>query len=376
MYNALYIYCLISECIDIIERRCFMKKHLLIFLAALSLIVSSLYANAPETITLNNMPYQPIHKVLLIDDMTYISLDDFNALTYSSATLNDNALLLHLNGQSIKGSLNSRFIKVGNLQLTLSAPILRIDESIYLPTDFFTLVNYPVTAANDSLSFVSPTPYSSSTDRYIDHKLIPAGDIELKDLVKEASASSAEGEALINDAIKNNHYLVVPFKSSSTALLNALKENLKVSKPMEIVVRQVDFLSKTPSQSSLQTIPITPTLDDGKLTIALDGNTLTSTFFEIAFNPSDANNVIDSNKTFDAILMRLIYSYYRDYYHLKDDVHFSPVGTIEMKRSDTMHFTVYLDQVLDHSPSTYDMIISKQIHEDRISYVVDFIKLA
>nr|WP_302597874.1 stalk domain-containing protein [uncultured Cellulosilyticum sp.] len=353
-----------------------MKKHLLLFLVVLVLFITPLYANTTKTIYLNDFLYQPIHKVLSKDDTTYISLEDLNQLTYSSYTQTDNSLVIDFNGTTIKTDIDSRLLKVGNTTFTLSSPIALINDVIYIPTQFFTVLNYTYAENDASLSFTSPTPYSTTTDSYKGHTKISAGDTNLADLVKDASTTPEEGEILLKDAIKNNRYLVLPFKSPSPQLLNALRTNLKSSKPMEIVVRKADFLSKTPSISTLETVPITPLLDGEKLSIKINATTLTSTFFELAFNPSDDTNLIDSDKTFDAILTRLIYSYYRDYYHLKDDVHFSPVSTIEMKRSDAMHFKVYLNEVMDTVPSSYEMIISKQMHADRISYLVDFVKLS
>lgn len=353
-----------------------MKKHLLLFLVVLSLFITPLYANTTKNIYLNDLLYQPIHKVISKDEMTYISLEDLNELTYSCYTQTDHALVINFNGTTVKTSLNSRLLKIGDITFTLSSPILLIEDVIYIPVQLFTFLNCTFDESTTSLNFVSPTPYSATTDSYKGHTKVSPGDILLKQRVKEASATPEEGEMLLKDAIKNNHYLILPFKSPSTQLLNALKSNLKSSKPMEIVIRKADFLSKIPTISALESVPITPIFDNDKLSIKLGDTTLTSTFFELAFNPSDDSNLIDSDKTFDAILTRLIYSYYRDYYHLKDDLHFSPISVIEIKRSDAMHFKVYLDQVMDTQPSSYDMIISKQMHPDRISYVVDFVKLS
>lgn len=353
-----------------------MKKHLLLFLVVVSLFIAPLYANTTKAIYLNDLLYQPVHKVLSKDNMTYISLEDLNELMYSDYTQTDNNLVINMNGTTIKASLNSRLLKIGNTAFTLSAPVLLVEDVIYIPVQFFTFLNYTFAESTDSLNFISPTPYSATTDSYKGHTKVSAGDLILTQLVKEAAPTPQSGEMILKDAIKNNHYLILPFKSPSPQLLNALKTNLKSSKPMEIVIRKADFLSKTPSISVLTTVPIIPTLDKDKISVKLGDTTLTSTFFEVAFNPSDDSNLIDSDKTFDAILTRLIYSYYRDYYHLKDDIHFSPVSTIEIKRSDAMHFKVYLDQVLDTTPSSYEMVISKQMHPDRISYVVDFVKLS
>lgn len=352
-----------------------MKKHLLLFLVVLTLFITPLCANTSKNIYLNNLLYEPIHKVLLIEQMTYISLDDLLELTYGSSTQKEDALEINLNGMCLKTALNSRVIQTMNSSFTLTKPIQTIDSVIYVPVELFKHIDYPCTITDTDLSFLTPVAYSTSTDRYIDHTHISAGQTKLTDLVRAAYTTPEEGETLLKEAIKNNYYLVLPFKSEDARLTSAFKAKLKTALPMEIVVRQGDFLSKTPCLSTLKTIPITPTLQQDKLTVQIENTTLSPTYFEVAFNPSDDENMIDSDKTFDAILMRLIYAYYRDYYHLKDDVHFSPVSIIEMKRSDTMHFKVYLDQVMDAPSVTYDMVISKRLHPDRISYIVDFIKL-
>lgn len=352
-----------------------MKKHLFLFWTVCILLLVPLYAHTAQTISLNGFSYKPVHTVQTIDQTTYLSLDDILNLTYSSALVNENDLELNFNGLSLKSSINSRVINSISGKYVLLKPILEINDIVYFPVEFFTVIDYPVTITDTHLAFNSPVPYSTSTDRYVDHTKIDAVDTMLTDLVCAASTTPEEGEACIKDAIKNNHYLVLPYKSPGKALLQSFHQQLKTSLPMEVIVREGDFLNNSPSLTGLKTTPITLTLKNDTLTLKLEETTLSPTCFEVAFNPSAHENVIDSEKTVDALLMRLIYNYYRDYYHLKDDLNFSPISTIEMKRSDTMHFNVYSDNVIDSAPLHYEMTIAKQMHPDRISYVVDFKQL-
>lgn len=353
-----------------------MKKHLFLFWTIFTLLMVPLYAHTAQTISLNGFSYKPVHNVQTINQTTYISLDDILNLTYSSALITQNDLEINFNGLPLKSSINSRVINSNSGKYILLKPILKINEVVYFPVEFFTAIGYPVTITDTTLAFNSPVPYSTSTDRYVDHTKIDAGDNVLTDLVCAASTTPEEGAAFIKDAIKNNHYLVLPYKSPDKALLQSFNKEIKTSLPMEVIVREGDFLNKVPSLAGLKTTPITLALKNDTLTLKLEETTLSPTCFEVAFNPSAYENVIDSEKTVDAILMRLIYNYYRDYYHLKDDLNFSPVSTIEMKRSDIMHFKVYSDNVIDSAPLHYEMTIAKQMHPDRISYVVDFKQLS
>ncbi|WP_054743155.1 hypothetical protein [Cellulosilyticum ruminicola] len=351
-----------------------MKKHLILFLVVFAFLIFPLHAHTTQTITLNNFPYKALHNIQIIDETTYISLDDILRLTYSTSTQNKNDLKINFNGLILNTRLNSRIIQSSMDKYILRKPIIKVDEVIYFPVEFFTVLNYPVTVTDTALAFNSPVPYSTSTDRYKDHIKIAVHDQKLTELVCALTTTSEEGEMVIKNAIKNNHYLVIPYKSPSKDLIQSFNKQIRESLPMEIIIREGDFLDKIPSLAGLKTLPITLELKNDTLTLKLDKTTFSPTCFEIAFNPSAYEDVIDSEKTVDAMLMRLVYHYVRDYYSLKDDLNFSDISTIEIKRSDTMHFNVYSDYILDSAPVHYEMTISKQMHPDRISYVVELIK--
>ena len=350
-----------------------MKKWLLSICLICSLMMTPLYAHTTPTLTLNNMSYTPIHPTYTYHNISYISLDDLQALTYLSYQISDNKIYLNFNGDLITLSINSKKLYLNNDLLNMQAPVRFINDIIYIPITLLDTLNYNYTYDHSAFHFISPLPYSQTTDTYKDHTLVelPAG--SLHTLTNSYLNSDEQTTKLLDTACTNHQYIMLPFTSSYEVLRTALKEDLKDSFPMEVAFREIDLLSQeAPTISQFKTTAITPLLDDNGLILKIDDTTLRTTCFEAAFNPDDELTPIDSTKTIDAMVMRLLYQYVRDNYNFKDDAHFSEVSLINMARSDHMRFKVYFDDTLTGEKATYEIIISKQIQNSHLRYTVDF----
>lgn len=350
-----------------------MRKRLLCILFLTLLMIIPVYAKAPYTIFLNGVNYTPTYSVEVIEDIPYLSLEDLTYLTYGNYDITQDTYTLYIHQHTIEFKPSSALIKINSKPVTLISKPLLQEDLIYLPINLLDSISYPYTLStkDNSLTIESLAPYSRTTDTYNGHTLI-ATDYKNLTSALVPLISESEANSLLTYAVSHNQYISFATTTYKQALWQAVKTKLKDSKPMEVVIRKMDFLTTTPEISSLEALPLTATMKDDKLNVTIGPHKTSSNSLQATFNPSDSTVKIDADKSLDVMIMRTIYEYYRDHYDLKDDLHFSPITTIQMGRSDYTSYTVYSDHVLGKKV-TYNVVIYKKINADRISYIVDFV---
>jgi hypothetical protein len=331
------------------------------------------YANTDYTITLNHMTYSPERPVFSKDHMVYLALNDLTSLTYSQVKPTGSAYSLTVQGHTLTFTPNERIASIdGKTTILTHMPIL-LKEEVYLPIQLLEVIGYPYTldADNQELNLSSLPPYARTSDVYKDHVFMDINSStflqELKSLVPESTALS-----LLTEAKRKNDYISFVDNANKETLFNRIHSELIKSKPMRVVMRDIDLLSTSPKVSVLKQLPLTAKVTNNTLLTEIGENKITYNCVWAAYMPSDDPLKIDISKSIDSTLMRILYEYYRNQYDLKDDMHFSPVVTIHTDRSDYISYTVYSDHIQDLQHQ-YEIVIYKTLETDYVTYFIDFI---
>lgn len=350
-----------------------MKNKLLIIVLFLLFLTSPVSADTDYTITLNHMTYSPRHPVYSKEHMLYLSTDDFTSLTYGQITPKDSTYTLTIQGHTLTFTPNERIASIdGKTTILTHMPIL-LNSLVYLPVEFLTSIQYPYTLDTDKLQLTlfSLPPYARTSDAYKDHAFMNTNSAtflqELKALASESTALT-----LLSEAKRKNNYISFVDNGDKEVLFNRIHSELLKSKPMRVVMRDIDFLSPSPKVSVLKQLPLSAKVTSNTLLTELGKDKMAYNCIWAAYMPSDDPLKIDITKSIDSTLMRMLYEYYRNQYDLKDDLHFSPVVTIHTDRSDYVAYTVYSDHLQDLQHQ-YEIIIYKTIETDYITYFIDFI---
>ena len=327
------------------------------------------------TLTLNHLTYVPKHKAQIINHMLYISDEDLADMTYGKLQTENSYKVLKIQNDQLTYSGNSRYIKLNGISKLLEYSTQTIADTTYLPVCVLDILkyNYTYEEAAGTFDLVPLSPYSSATDTYEQHKLLPTESKTL-DEVLAPLMESYKASPLIKTAKAQNQYITFITTKYKSEALKAIRdltlEQSKKGYQMTVHLRHLDHSGKLPKLSAFKTLPIHYEFSSTNgLTLSLGDTTCANPFFWSAYNPNRRDGTdIDLNKSLDAMIMRSIYTYYRDQYALKDDTHTDPITLIQMGRSDSIRYTVYIDQ-----PSTqYDIIIYKTCTANTADYYVDF----
>lgn len=360
----------------ILQERWFTMKK--IFLSILCLCICLIYPLEATTLTqtvptleLNNLTYLPIHPALMQNKVLYVSAEDLASLTYGTFTSTEADYLLTIQGKKISFTSGSRYIKVDGIIKLLPISTLTHNEVIYLPVSLLDTIDYPYSLSEDGTSLrIDPLlPYSLATDTAGSHKLLATHYKSLEEIFDPLTMDKSSS-SLIQTAVKNNQYLSFISAAYKKDALEAMKKFIPNDKQINVHFRSLKTFSNSPTVSQFTTYPVQYTLDSEGLNLQLGDNKLTYSLFWSTYNPSTHSTDIDLNKSLDMMIMRSLYEYYRAQYDLKDDLNLSPIMNIQMGRSDTLSYRVYLDEA--HTSLEYEVLIYKQSFADTIHYYIDF----
>lgn len=352
-----------------------MKKTFLSILFLFICLICPLQATtltpAIPTIKLNNLTYKPLHTPQVINDMLYVSAEDLAHMTYGTLTLTDDTYKLTIQGKNINFTDTSRTIKVDGILTLIQAHPLTTNQIIYLPISLLDRINYPYTLSNDASSlYIEPLlPYSLATDTAQSHKLLPT-DYKTLEEVFNPLTSEVSSSDLIKDALIHNQYLSFISTRYKNEALATMKKEISKDIQLKVHFRSLNSTTNTPTLSTFTTYPLQYTLDSNGLTLQFGDTQLTYTCFWSTYNPSTHTTTIDLSKSLDVMIMRSLYEYYRAQYDLKDDLNLSPIIKVQMGRSDSISYKVYLDQ--PDATTEYEVIIYKESSANTINYYVDF----
>ena len=352
-----------------------MKKTFLsilfLFICLICPLQATTLTQASPTIKLNNLTYKPLHSPQIINDMLYVSAEDLAHMTYGTLTSTEDTYTLRIQDKNINFTDASRNIKVNGILTLLKDGSLTTNQIIYLPISLLDCINYPYTLSNDASSVhIEPLlPYSLATDTAQGHTLLPT-DYKMLEEVFNPLVSDASSSDLIKDALIRNQYLSFISTRYKNEALVAMKKSISKDTQLTVHFRSLNSTGDTPILSTLTTYPLQYTLDSNGLALQLGDTKLTYTCFWSTYNPSTYTTTIDLNKSLDVMIMRSLYEYYRDQYDLKDDLNLNPIIKVQMGRSDSIAYKVYLDQ--PNVTSEYEVIIYKESSAHTIDYYVDF----
>ncbi len=353
------------------ERWYVMKNKLISFLLLLMMLVIPLQANTSCKLILNGITYKPTYTPIISQKNLFLSLDDLVNMTYSTySKSSNNTYLWSLPKTTLELTTKSKIVKVNQKQQTLNTAPFTVNDVLYVPISFLKLADYPYTLSSDLTQFelTSLLPYSTSTDTYTSHTTLSTDYTKLEDiftpLLKEDS------QPLIKTAIKYNQYLSFASSSYKKDILAGLNKVIGSLPELEVTFRNLDLLNETPTCNSLTTYPLKVTSENNGIRVKFNHTDMVYECLWPTYNPNSHTTAIDINKSLDVMIMRALYENYRDTYDLKDDIHFSPITTVQMGRSDSITYTVYSDHLLDQT-HTYTVTIYKHITPGKINYIVD-----
>lgn len=354
-----------------------MKKIIYVFLLSLVGLIYPIYAETSSinlpTIVLNHITYSPRFEPQIHEDMLYLSGDDLAALTYGRYEHTDSEDKLTVQNQKLVYTKNSTTILLDSITKTLKHPTLEVNDTIYLPLCILDELSYPYTYSekNHSLSIVPLMPYSTATDNYSTHTTIPSSYKTFEDILTPL-VDQDETSRLMNELSTNKCYISFMTTNHKSRAFEAMAPILEKQRwdglKTMVHLRQLDTSKSLPTISTFKTFEAAYKLRENGLEFFLNGKSCPNPFFWATYKEPTS---IDINKSLDAMILRCIYVYYRDLYNLKDDIITSPITTIQMGRSDSVSYHVYLEDG-KHNPE-YQVLIYKMYCSNCIHYYVDFI---
>ena len=354
-----------------------MKNYISGILLAFICFITPIYAQdtTAPSLTVNHLPYSPVHAAKLINDMLYLSGEDLAQMTYGTYEASTSGEILHIQNHSILYTSDTYAIKVDGIKKQLTHPTKTIDQTLYLPVSVLELIHYPYTLSSEqkSLDITTLLPYSTATDQPASHTLFPTSYKQFDEALSPA-ASQEVYSTLISQAQSHNQYISSMNTTYKTNCLAEIDEMIRspLHSNLKTIVhfRQLDCHSGVPILSSFTTLPITYKVQESQLKLTIGTTPVKSPLFWATYNLSQTDPIsIDLNKSLDAMIMRSIYEYYRDLYDLKDDLHTSPIINIKMGRSNQISYLVYLDDAT--LQTQYELVIYRMTSAHTVQYYVD-----
>ena len=355
-----------------------MKNYIYGFLLSFMVLICPLSANDSNqkepSLRVNQLIYQPIHAAQYLHDTLYISGEDLAAMTYGTYEISDDKECLTIQNNIIDYTDDSRYIQVNHISKTLSTPTCTINEITYIPITILDLISYPYTLSEDGaqLSLTPLMPYSTATDSPSGHRLFSTSYKNYEEVFSNL-LDVPQMNTLLKDAKKNNYYISfmsTTYKKQCFEAMADLSNSLPYNKlETHVHLRQLNCSSHLPTLSGWTTLPVNFKMYSDGLSLTIGEQKQTNTSFWSTYNPSLDSVSIDLNKSLDTLVMRSLYAYYRDLYNLKDDLHTSPILTIQMGRSEQMRYLVYLDTA--SNPTEFQVIIYRMTTGKTVDYYID-----
>ena len=347
-----------------------MKRKSIYFLILWAILTIPVLANTSFSVVLNGINYRPLHAPVVQEEDVYIALDDLTQMTYSTYTSSGTTYTLSIQGRTIAFTLGTRYTHVDR-KLTLARASAKLVEGVvYVPISFLDLIEYPYTKTKTTFELTSQLPYSTVVDKYDTHTLIET-EVENLETYLAKYLNKANATNLIKTAQTNGLYISLMELGSRTQLLEAFKSELHKLPKLEVQFRTLDLFNTSPVSTQLISYPATLaySLKEG-LTLNFNNERLSLTPLT-TYNPAVGTEV-NVTKSLDATIMRGLYEHYRSVYDLKDDIHFSPITTIQRGRTDSIIYKVYSDILIDLT-HVYEVVLYKQVTANKITYIVDLI---
>lgn len=327
------------------------------------------------SITLNQLPYAPIHDAQIMNGSLYLSVEDLAALTYGTYESTDSGEKLTIQNQQITYVMNEYAVYISGIRKSIHNVPTALNGVTYLPIEVLDLISYPYTLSEDQLNLqvIPLLPYSTAIDQPTSHHLFKTTYKDfsevLGNIMDEASFSN-----LISTAKTNNCYISLMNATYKDKCFEELTQIIKNDKrQVSVHLRQLDCSKKTPVLSRLITLPINYKMKTDGLQITMGDKTTTHSLFWSTYYPFQEDPLmIDLEKSLDVMVMRNIYAYYREQYDLKDDLNTSPIITVQTGRSEQMRYHVYLEQAIEHTD--YQVVIYRMTTGSTIQYYIDLLR--
>lgn len=364
-----------------LERWLIMKKYFYLVFVLLICFVRPIYASEEDkqpTIILNQLAYKPLHELQLMEDAFYISGEDLAMLTYGTYSSNEKSTELVIQNKRITYSPENNKIQIDGISKSLSHPTHLLQDVIYLPIEVLDSIQYPYTLSDNhmTLQIMSLLPYSTSIDDYTAHYTLTTSCRNLTEVLKPVVKEETTSQALIERCRKERSYISFINTTYKTRCFEQMNELLSTDQyrnsEVNVFLRQINHSDSTPTLSNFDKLPLSYKLSNNELELKLGTKNYQSPLFWSTYSPYQKDFAcIDINKSFDMMLMCMIYNDYRERYDLKDDIETAPVITIQMGRSDQMRHRVYFDYA--QNPTEYQVIIYKMTNGHTINFYVDFV---
>jgi hypothetical protein len=320
-----------------------MKNKFFVFLLTL-LFALPLYGVDSPRIVLNGIAYKEVHPLVEKNENLFVSKEDFMLLTYAKIESNQNqTYTIHLGSVRFTLSPHSTEVRIGRETFRLDTTLFIQEETLYIPLEVLDLVGISYQFENNVLSISDVIPYSQNIDRVSSHTFKEA-ELHLENLPSQLTIFSTEESLLkeIQTAKEDKNYLAFLDRTFQPEVHELLRQRLRTSPYNNIqVILRVPELFEEHSISSFEVLPMTIDVFSKRLDVTI-GDTLTPiTSLWTTFYPHESMTSVDITKTMDVTLMRTVYEYYRNKYHLRDDTFFSPFTMVTSDRTNTLIHDAY-----------------------------------
>lgn len=351
-----------------------MRRKLLGLCLLISLFTFSwaTYAQSHEiSITLNQLTYTPRYSPFLLKDTLYVSGYDLACMTYGTFTDTEECASLTIQSDTLTYDKQTLICLFNGYRYLPHQSIYITEEgTVYYPLIVLDKFAYPYTYEALHLSLNPKVPYSTATDQYKYHRLyettIPSYEALLSPLLKQE-----EIPALLTQTKRQNGYISFITTANKLPCLKEINKLIPGSPVTTLYLRRINTVGHTPSIADFEKIPITYKLQDNNLMIQAGEETLSCNGFWASYNPCEPKVSVDLHKSLDMMLMRTLYEHYRDTFHMKDNIHLSPIAIITYGRSDKLTYPVYFEGCSEEQ--SYQVVIYKQSTAHTVNYYMDLI---
>lgn len=338
-----------------------MKQKILSILLLVLLLVTPIMAEEQAyTITLNGISFSPSAPLILKDNNLFITLEDLSDMLFAPLTYSDSTYKFTANNQKIELNSQSYTYLSNSKQKTLPSSTFSTNNLVYVPVQLLEDLGYTFTLDTNTkvLSVSTITPYSRNADDPKDHSFIPSKN-NLENVPSHVIdfSSHSQFQKAIDTAIQHKQYISFLDNSSFRDVYNTFSPKLAVSPyhNISITFRALDTSTYPAVIKDTITLPVSIKMTPDSFKVTIGEETIDYTGLWATYYPAHSLTDIDLDKTADATLMRIFYTYYRNRYDLRDDTYFSPYATITSDRTNVMSHGAYS---LSHEELKTDYMIN------------------
>ncbi len=355
-----------------------MKIKILLSCLFYFLLSFTSFANTPYETTLNGLTYKTEKTIIEKDTMAYISLTDLSKMLLFNTSIKGNAYSLVTSKGTLTLQPNQMQYTLGKDKQSMPHPPVLVQDELYIPLDLISMIGYPCTYSleDNTLDLTVLTPFSLNTDDSSKHLFRPLKE-NLRQLPRHlVPFSSPEFIAeSIATATTQKDYVAFVDQTHYSYVADSLKSRMRYSpyNNMSVTFRKINTESLPTVIHETVTLPLLVDADASGMTLTIGEELYKYPMYWATFLPSRSLTDQDITKTGETTIIRALYEYYRDTYHLRDDKYFNPLTVISSDRTNTFSHGVYTLNA-DGTETHYDLKIYRVHPSGSMQYMIDLIQ--